>query len=109
MALWFDCMVITERDNESLASVAGASYFDRMKTLSVKLPEPLAKWLVGESKLTRRSRSALVREALEVKRSGMNNGEHLRSLAEALLARGGPFKGPGDLNSNPEYWADFGK
>jgi predicted transcriptional regulator len=94
---------------ESLAGVAGASYFGRMKTLSVKLPEPLAKWLLGEARQTRRSRSALVREALEAKRCGMNIKEHHRSLAEALLARGGPFEGPGDLNSNPKYWADFGK
>jgi len=33
-----------------------------MKTLSVKLPEPLAQWLVGEARQTRRSRSEIVRE-----------------------------------------------
>ena len=80
-----------------------------MKTLSVKLPEPLARWLVGEAKQTRRSRSEIVREALELKRNGHVNGKRRRSLAEALLACGGTFKGPGDLNSNPKYFDDFGK
>ncbi len=80
-----------------------------MKTLSVKLPDPLAKWLFGEAKQTRRSRSALVREALEAKRSGKGGKPKRRSLADALLEGGGPFDGPGDLNSNPKHWDGFGK
>jgi len=39
-----------------------------MKTLSVKLPEPLEKWLTGEAKAARRSPSEIVREALQAKR-----------------------------------------
>ncbi len=81
-----------------------------MKTLSVKLPEPLAKWLADAAKAERRSRSEIVREALEAKRSGhADGGSRRRSLADALLEAGGPFRGPGDLNSNPKYWVDFGK
>jgi Arc/MetJ-type ribon-helix-helix transcriptional regulator len=80
-----------------------------MKTLSVKLPEPLAHWLAHEAKAVRRSRSEIVREALEAKRAGRANGGQRRSLAEALLEPGGPFRGPGDLNSNPKHWDDFGK
>ena len=89
--------------------MAERSYFSAMKTLSVKLPEALAQWLQGEAKLTRRSRSALVREALESSRHGRGRTTRKRSLADALLAHGGPFKGPGDLNSNPKYFQDFGK
>ena len=92
-----------------LATVADASYFSPMKTLSVKLPEPLAKWLASLSRQTRRSRSEIVREALESKRNSGANGKPFRSLADALLAAGGPFDGPGDLNSNVKYWDDFGK
>ncbi len=84
-----------------------------MKTLSVKLPESLAKWLAGEAKQTRRSRSELVREALEEKRNGYANGARRakkpRTMADALLEAGPMFKGPGDLNTNPKYWHDFGK
>lgn len=80
-----------------------------MKTLSVKIPDPLAKWLLGEAKQSRRSRSELVREALEAKRQGNGGKTKRRSLADALLAGGGPFEGPGDLNSNPKHWDDFGK
>ena len=80
-----------------------------MKTLSVKLPESLTKWLATEAKATRRSRSEIVREVLDLKRTGNMNGKRRRSLAQALLAGGGPFKGPGDLNSNPKYFDAFGK
>ena len=83
-----------------------------MKTLSVKLPEPMAKWLNAEAKTTRRSRSALVREALELKRHGHatgSNGTKKRTLADALLACGGTFQGPGDLSTNPKYFDGFGK
>ncbi|MEO5960736.1 MAG: ribbon-helix-helix protein, CopG family [Opitutaceae bacterium] len=83
-----------------------------MKTLSVKLPEPMAKWLAAEAKTTRRSRSALVREALELKRLGPANGSRRakkRTLADALLECGGTFQGPGDLSTNPKYFDDFGK
>lgn len=80
-----------------------------MKTLSVKIPDPLAKWLLGEAKQTRRSRSELVREALEAKRQGNGGKPKRRSLADALLECGGTFDGPGDLSTNPRYMDDFGK
>jgi Arc/MetJ-type ribon-helix-helix transcriptional regulator len=80
-----------------------------MKPLSVKLPEPLAKWLTAEARAARRSRSEIVREALEAKRARRTDAGQGRSLADALLEAGGPFRGPGDLNSNPKYWDDFGK
>ncbi len=51
-----------------------------MKTLSVKLPEPMAKWLTAEAKTTRRSRSALVREALELR-----DGDNSRYLGTGVL------------------------
>lgn len=83
-----------------------------MKTLSVKLPEPLAKWLLGESKQTRRSRSALVREALEAKRNGHANGGRAKkrvTMAEAMADLRGSISGPRDLSTNPKYFEGFGK
>lgn len=84
-----------------------------MKTLSVKLPEPLAKWLLGEAKQTRRSRSALVREALEAKRNGHDNvrkgGKNRVTMAEAMADLRGTISGPRDISTNPKYFDGFGK
>jgi Arc/MetJ-type ribon-helix-helix transcriptional regulator len=80
-----------------------------MKTLSVKIPDPLAKWLLGESKESRRSRSELVREALEAKRQGSTGKPAKRNLADALLECGGTFDGPADLSTNPRHLEGFGE
>lgn len=86
-----------------------------MKTLSVKIPETLANWLNGQARETRRSRSALVREALEARRTAHvsvtadGSQKKFASMAEAMDSLGDGFDGPGDLNSNPVYWREFGK
>ncbi len=84
-----------------------------MKTLSVKLPEPLARWLAGEAKLTRRSRSDIVREAIEHRRNGYVNGtkgaKKPQNMAEALDSLGGTFRGPKDLSTNPKYLEGYGE
>jgi len=90
--------------------VAVSSYDARMKTFSVKLPESLAKWLLGESKQTRRSRSELVREALEAKRDGHAKGtKKPMNMAEALDSLGETFRGPNDLATNPKHFEGFGR
>lgn len=84
-----------------------------MKTLSVKIPEVLARWLEGEARQTRRSRSAIVREALDLKRHGHGNGakggKRPLTMAEALDSVGATFRGPRDLATNPKYFEGFGK
>ncbi len=81
-----------------------------MKTFSVKLPEPLAKWLTDEANSTRRSRSDLVREALELRRQGNGRTPKKRiTMAEAMADLRGTVSGPTDLSTNPKYFADFGK
>ncbi len=94
-----------------LAHVADASYVGRvMETLSVKLPESLAKWLVDEANSTRRSRSDLVREALELRRQGKGRTPKKRiTMADAMGDLRGTVSGPTDLSTNPKYFADFGK
>ncbi|MDQ6914122.1 MAG: ribbon-helix-helix domain-containing protein [Verrucomicrobiota bacterium] len=79
-----------------------------METLSVKIPEPLAKWLRTESKQTRRSRSAIVREALEFKRNG-HRGQKPMTMAEALADLKGTISGPPDLSTNPKYFDGYGQ
>ncbi len=79
-----------------------------MKTLSVKLPEPLAKWLVGEPKQPRRSRSEIVREALELKRNGKAKKKR-GTMAEAMADLRGTISGPRDLSTNPRYFEGSGE
>jgi Arc/MetJ-type ribon-helix-helix transcriptional regulator len=79
-----------------------------MKTISLKLPLPLANWLAKRANELGRSRSDLVRQALEEQRQGKNStGE--KSCAELMAEFGGFFRGPRDLSTNPKYMRDFGK
>jgi Arc/MetJ-type ribon-helix-helix transcriptional regulator len=79
-----------------------------MKTLSIKIPEPLAQWLTEESERRRRSRSAIVREALEKRRDGSHRAK-MTSMAEALRDLKGSLRGPRDLSTNPNHFDGFGQ
>jgi hypothetical protein len=76
-----------------------------MKTISVKLPAPLAEWLTRQANDRGQSRSALVREALEQQRKG--NGK--ASCHDLLGDLCGSLKGPRDLSTNPKYLEGLGK
>ena len=77
-----------------------------MKTISLKLPAPLANWLAKRANELGRSRSDLVRQALEEQRQGKNSE---KSCAGLMAEFGGFFRGPRDLSTNPKYMRDFGK
>jgi hypothetical protein len=79
-----------------------------MKTLSVKLPSPLAGWLSRRAKELGRTQSDLVRQALEQQREENFPKEH-RSCAELMDDLGGTFEGPPDLSVNPKYLEGFGE
>jgi Ribbon-helix-helix protein, copG family len=79
-----------------------------MKTISLKLPVPLANWLARRAAELGRSRSDLVRQALEEQREGKNSAGE-KSCAELMVEFGGFFRGPRDLSTNPKYMRDFGK
>jgi hypothetical protein len=79
-----------------------------MKTISLKLPAPLANWLAKRANELGRSRSDLVRQALEEQREGKNSSGE-KSCAALLAEFGGFFRGPRDLSTNPNYMRDFGK
>ena len=79
-----------------------------MKTISLKLPAPLANWLAKRANELGRSRSDLVRQALEEQREGKNSKSE-KSCAELLAEFSGFFQGPRDLSTNPKYMRDFGK
>jgi hypothetical protein len=79
--------------------------FAPMKTVSVKLPLPLAAWLTRQARELRRSKSALVRQALEQQRSRPGQGTCL-DLMEDLC---GCVRGPRDLSTSPKHLEGFGK
>ena len=79
-----------------------------MKTISLKLPAPLANWLAKRANELGRSRSDLVRQALEEQRQRKNSSSE-KSCAELMAEFGGFFRGPRDLSTNPKYMRDFGK
>ena len=76
-----------------------------MRTVSVKLPPSLAAWLTRQARELRRSKSALVRQALEQQRSQPGKGTCL-DLMEDLC---GSVRGPRDLSTNPKHLTGFGK
>ena len=76
-----------------------------MKTISLKLPEPLANWLAKRAKELGRAQSDLVRQALEEQREGKG----AVSCHELMKDLAGSFSGPSDLSTNPKHMQDFGK
>jgi Arc/MetJ-type ribon-helix-helix transcriptional regulator len=77
-----------------------------MKTLSVKLPEPLANWVTNRSRKLGRTQSEVVREVLERERNGKGRTKTCRDLLADL---DGFFDGPKDLSTNPKHLEGFGK
>jgi hypothetical protein len=84
--------------------VALRYYHAGMKIISVKLPESLARWLEQESAASRRSRSEIIREALEQRRQG--TGEP--TVADVLADLVGTIDGPKDLSTNPRHLDGLG-
>lgn len=76
-----------------------------MKTLTVKLPEPLAMWLSRRAKELRRPQSELIRDALEHARSGTGSANCHDLMADVC----GSINGPRDLLTNPKHFDGFGK
>lgn len=76
-----------------------------MKTLTVKLPDPLAAWLAQRAQALGRPQSELVREALQRASEGTSGP----SCHDALGDVCGVINGPKDLSTNPKYLSGFGK
>jgi hypothetical protein len=76
-----------------------------MKTISVKLPTPMAVWLGQQARELGSTRSAIVRSALERERQGQ------RAVSCHDLGKNycGIMKGPRDASVNPRYLEGFGQ
>ncbi|HEX7861222.1 MAG TPA: ribbon-helix-helix domain-containing protein [Verrucomicrobiae bacterium] len=78
-----------------------------MSTISLKLPSLLARRLDAEAKKTGRSKSEIIREALE--KSFRKPGSKKPSFYDITSHLAGSGKGPGDLSTNKKHLSDFGK
>lgn len=76
-----------------------------MKTVSVKLPEPLAAWLARRARELGRPQSDIVREARQ-RASGGNSGASCHDVFADVC---GIVDGPKGLSSNPKHLAGFGE
>jgi hypothetical protein len=76
-----------------------------MKTITVKLPEPLAAWLSRRAHALSRPQSDLVREALQRASKGTGGA----SCHELFADLCGVVDGPKDLSTNPRHLAGLGE
>ena len=76
-----------------------------MKTITVKLPEPLAAWLSRRARALGRSQSDLVREALQSASDGTSGATCHDVFADIC----GVIDGPRDLSTNPKHLSGFGE
>jgi hypothetical protein len=82
-----------------------------VEVLNVKLPPELHARLVRAAKQRKRSKSAIVRQALDHYLSGTQSLEPARPKSALELAGdlAGCLAGPGDLSTNEKYMDGFGK
>lgn len=76
-----------------------------MKTITVRLPETLATWLLRRARALGRPQSDLVREALQRVREG-KSGVTCHDLFADVC---GVIDGPKDLSTNPKHRSGFGE
>lgn len=76
-----------------------------MKTITVKLPDPLASWLSRRAQELGRPQSEVIRDALEKARRGTG----FVSCHDLMADVCGSLAAPPDLSTNPEYMDGFGK
>ena len=76
-----------------------------MKTITVKLPKPLAAWLLRRAKELGRPQSQIVRDALERARVGKDAASCHDLMADVC----GSISGPKDLSTNPKHLTGFGE
>jgi Ribbon-helix-helix protein, copG family len=76
-----------------------------MKTITIKLPDPLAAWLTQRARVLGRPKSDLVREALQRAAEGTSGVTCHNLFADVC----GIVSGPKDLSTNPKHKSGFGK
>jgi len=85
-----------------------------MKTISLRLPDRLHAQVEREAKRRRKSKSAVIREAVErtLKPDARVSGGRGKRRPTVLELAGdllGSVEGPDDLSTNPKYMEGFGE
>ena len=84
-----------------------------MTTLSLKVPKRLESRLTAEARRRGKTKSALVREAIDRFLSGDGNKDQskgrVRSCMDLASDLAGCVSGPGDLSYNKRYMRGFGR
>jgi len=80
-----------------------------MTTITCKLPEKLAAQLEALARTERRSKSALVREALENRLKAQRRRGQVTAYDLVKHLCGSIKDGPSDLATNPKYMEGFGE
>ncbi len=79
-----------------------------MKSISLKVPDGLNSKLERMAKVHNRTKSDIIREAIESMLDGTRPSKPL-SVLELAGDLVGCCKGPGDLSTNPKYMEGFGE
>ncbi|MFN7943471.1 MAG: ribbon-helix-helix domain-containing protein [Thermoanaerobaculia bacterium] len=79
-----------------------------MKTITVKVPEPLARSLDDEAQRSGRPRSDVVREAVAEYLARPRRARRAR-FGELVADLRGSVSGPADLSTNPRHFEGFGE
>jgi hypothetical protein len=80
-------------------------YYRFMVVKTLKIPESLAARIQRDARATKRTVSAVMREALE---RGLGEDAGI-DMTEALKGVMGSASGPGDLSTNKAYFAGYGR
>jgi len=94
-----------ELERICIATLPELYYRTDMKTLTLRIDEPLNRWLVEQAKRLGRTKSEIVRAALHQQR----NGKKRPTLHDRMKDVCGSIKGPRDLSTNPKYMEGFGE
>lgn len=78
-----------------------------MQTISFKVPPSLSLRLVEAARRQNRSKSEVIREAVDIYLRG-DAGGATKSALDGIEDLVGIFEGPGDLSTNKAYLEDFG-
>jgi len=80
-----------------------------MTTMTLKLPEALNRQIEFVAKKRGRSKSHIVREALEQTLGEIRKGDENISCYDLVADLVGKGSGPRDLSTNPKYMEGFGR
>ncbi len=86
-----------------------AYYIARVKTITCKVPEALAAQLESLARVERRSKSDLMREALEARLDAKPSSRSVSAFDLVKHLCGSLKGGPSDLATNPEHMKGFGE